>query len=61
MVEASTVLQGVISLICAYYIFNYEYSPHVDKPLQFLQKYFLKLKEPKVADSVKELSLFLDM
>ena len=55
----TSVTKAALCLIAVYYCLNYEYSPHVQRPLQFLPRYFLKIQNPGVNDSVKELALML--
>lgn len=59
VVQVESVMQGLWSLFSLYYIMNFQYCPHVSKPLQFVQTQLLRSKQSQIYDSVTELSIKL--
>lgn len=56
-----SISQAVIALIAVFYCWNYECSAHVARPLQFLQRYYLKILSTAVKDSMKEYGMLLHL
>ena len=59
--EVDDVLKGLSSLMSYRNVMNYTYSPHANKALQFPQKYLFNIEKPEVNDSVRELSIYVDL
>nr|CAB3263174.1 uncharacterized protein LOC104265813 [Phallusia mammillata] len=60
ILQTTNVVEGLLSLFACYFVFNYEYCPHVVKALYFLQTYLLKIGNNSPYHSVKELKLSLE-
>nr|CAB3263175.1 uncharacterized protein LOC104265813 [Phallusia mammillata] len=61
VMEVLSMVDAVTAMFAYYFVFNYEYCPHVHLALAFLQKQWLKIEKPDVKQSVHELAMQMQL